>query len=64
MFFKNILKYYKALELNAYIHQNDTIATPNEVYAAAKRFSLWINFIIDSLLVKQNDESEAKKSGA
>lgn len=57
---KSIIKYYKELEPNAYIHQHDTIATPNEVYAAAKRFSLWLNFIIDSLLVKQNEECEVE----
>lgn len=52
---KNIIRYYKELELNAYIHRNDTISTPNEVLASAKRFSLWLNFIIDSLLYKQKE---------
>ena len=50
---KSIIKYYKELEPNAYIHRNDTIATSDEVYASVKRFSLWLNFIIDSLLYKQ-----------
>lgn len=60
---KNIIKYYKELEPNAYIHRNDTIASPNEVYAAVKRFSLWLNFIIDSLLVKQNEEYKIEERG-
>lgn len=60
---KNIITYYKSLELNAYIHRNDTIATQNEVYAAAKRFSLWLNFIIDSLLIKQNEKDNIEQLG-
>ena len=55
---KSTIMYYKELEPNAYIHRNDTIASANEVYTAVKRFSLWLNFIIDSLIIKQNEKIE------
>lgn len=51
--YKKTITYFKSLNLNTYIHENDTIATPNEVHAAAKRFSQMINFIIEALLLKQ-----------
>lgn len=53
--YKKTINYYKRLSLNIYIHEHDSIATPNEVYAAVRRFSLILNFIIEALVLKQSD---------
>lgn len=55
---KKTIKYYKDLRPNIYIHEHDTIATSGEVFAAAKRFCLLLNFIIDALLLKQDNQNE------
>ena len=54
--YKKTIKYYKELSPNMYIHEHDTIAGPKDVYVAARRFSLLLNFIIDALLLKQRHE--------
>lgn len=46
---KNIKKYYKDLGLNSYIHHPDTHPTYNEVLQSMRKFSIFINFIIESL---------------
>lgn len=46
---KIIKKYYKSLGLNSHIHHPDTHPTHSEVLQSMRKFSVFINFIIESL---------------
>lgn len=50
---KRLINDYNKLELNSYVHDSDALPTSNEVFQATKRFSMFLNFIIESLVAKQ-----------
>lgn len=49
----NIQKYYKELDLNAFVHSPITYTTPEEVLNTLKKFKDIINFFIEALLKKE-----------
>lgn len=51
---KRLIKDYIKLELNTYVHDCDALPTSHEVLQATKRFSMFLNFIIESLVARQN----------
>lgn len=51
---KKLINDYNKLELNTYVHDCDALPTSQEVLQATKRFSMFLNFIIESLVAKQN----------
>lgn len=53
---KNLNTEYQKMDLNYYVHSHDSIPSSDDILQIAKKFSFFINFIIEALLRKQNIE--------
>jgi len=52
---KKLVKYYEELDLNTYVHDCDSLPTSDLIIQSAKRFAFFLNFIIESIVARQNN---------